>query len=282
MNEHKLFHDEIDNKFSILFMLSDNYMTLAKIFLNSLFKNCNMKLINKIIIGNIGLSGENKKFIETSYSKIEIFDDVVNVYSSEIHSPDWIKGVSRKTKILLDYISKIDETIILMDVDMINFHDFSHVIDKQYDIQVCRRHKPASKYLNHLKSSYMLNYIASFLIVNSKKAISFIENWINNITFLVEQRDPPGYETPALCLVIEQFKEKIKIGELKEKIVSCDNNYFLKLTCVVHMKSKKNKHLNTDNLDEDEKIKKHLMERIRSVKNVDHSCILKLIDEVPN
>ena len=32
MNEHKLFHDEIDNKFSILLMLSDNYMTLAKIF----------------------------------------------------------------------------------------------------------------------------------------------------------------------------------------------------------------------------------------------------------
>ena len=39
-------------KYSILIILSDSYINLGIVFLNSLYKNSNLKKINKIYVGN--------------------------------------------------------------------------------------------------------------------------------------------------------------------------------------------------------------------------------------
>jgi lipopolysaccharide biosynthesis glycosyltransferase len=274
------FHGNLNNNlnnnlnYNILIILNDGYLELGKIFLNSFYENCNLDKVNKIYVGDIGLNDENRNFLKKTYDKIEIINTGNYTSFTKIHSEDWIKSVSQKTRILLDLVKKVNETIILMDADMVNFHDFSHVIDTDYDIQVCRREKPSKRDPVIDENKYIMKYIASFLIINNKNSIQFIESWIEKLYMLINKKITPAFETPALCLVIEEFKNIIKIADIDEKIVACNNNYYSNLTSVVHMKTNGQIKINeNENYTKEELIQMKLKARINAVKNVDPDLI---------
>lgn len=268
--------------FNILIIFNDGYMNLAKIFLNSLYKNASLKNINRIIVGNIGLSKANQDFLISRYPKIEVYHTHENITSHQIQSPEWIAAVSQKTKILLELVKKMNETIIMMDIDMIIMDDFSHVINKNYDLQVCKREEPAFRNaIFNTPGKFQLDYIGSFLITNSSASIPFLEEWIDKIDYLTKKKIKSPFETPALCLVVKEFKSKLKIDELDERVVSCKNNYYPGISSVVHMKSTGKSIIRDTNEKLPELELRQLKARIRFVDNLEHDYIFKLINEYP-
>lgn len=256
--------------YNILIILNDGYFDLGKIFLNSFYKNCNLDKVNKIYIGDTGLNDKNQIFLKTTYNKVEIINTGYSTKNNTIHSKDWVKSVSQKTRLLLDLAKIKDETIILMDVDMVILDDFSHIIDTDYDIQVCKRENPAKRAPVIDKNYFILKYIASFLVINNKNSIQFLESWIEKMHFLINKKIIPPFETPALCLVIEDFKNIIKIADIDERIVSCSNNYYSNLTNVIHNKS-------TDGKRSYNNVK----ERLKGIKNFDHDLIYDFLEATP-
>ena len=223
-------------QYNLLLMLNDPYIKLATLFLNSLHQNADMKKINKIIINNIGLSDKNKNKLKEKYSKIEFYETHKKFGFSKMHSDEWLESLTYKTKSLLDIIHKEDNLpIIMIDSDMLVMKDFSHFIDTNYDIQVCKREfESARKDIN-----ISMKYIASFLIINknSEKVKTFLKDWIQEIKNMIKAKLKPAYETPSMCKMIEKYEKIIKIGELDEIHISCDKKYIENKTFIIHMKS---------------------------------------------
>jgi len=194
-----------------------------------------LKKINKIIVNNIGLSEENIKFLLT-FDKVEIHQSEVNIKSAIVHSEEWLKALTMKTKKLLNIVQKKDNLpVVMIDSDCLVVKDFSHVIDSNYDIQICKREYPSHRPDLNIK----MKYIGSFAIINNNRpeCIRFLEDWINEIQTMGEKKFKPAYESPSLCYVIENYRKKLKIQELEEAEVSCNNNFIENKTLIIHLKS---------------------------------------------
>ena len=169
-----------------------------------------------------------------------------------------------------------------MDIDMIFMNDFSHVINKDYDLQVCKREEPAfRKAISDTPGKFQLDYIGSFLIVSTSASVTFLEHWIDKIDYLTKKKIKSPFETPALCLVINEFKNKLKIDELDERVVSCKNNYYPGISSVIHMKSTGKSIIRDVNEDLVKLELRQLEARIQFVENIDHNYIFNLINEFP-
>ena len=118
---------------------------------------------------------------------------------------------------------------------MLVLKDFSHFINSDYDIQVCKREFESAR--NDIQLS--MKYIASFLVINKKneKVINFLKDWIAEIESMIKQKLKPAYETPSMCRMIEKHRTKLKINELNEINISCDKKYIENETYIIHMKS---------------------------------------------
>lgn len=166
-----------NNTYNILIMLDESYIKLGLLFLNSLYKNCNLGKIKTIYVGDLGLSDNSKSLLKYYYDKISIINSLIKLNSTHIHSNNWVKAVSQKTKTLLKLVQNIKESIVLLDVDMIIMDDFYKQIDRNYDLQVCKREKPSFRHsLVNRKdkvNKFKLEYIASFLIINNKETVPF-------------------------------------------------------------------------------------------------------------
>ena len=129
---------------------------------------------------------------------------------------------------------------------------FEDLLDDSFDIQVCNR--------NYMENS---PYVASFFVAHNKKAIKFVEAWINQINEL--QIMPK--ETTAMNMTIEKYKDSIKIGSLDEELISSlsyHNNAH-----IIHMKS----------TALDDNFNTTFIRRINGVKNLKANFILKYLEE---
>jgi hypothetical protein len=220
--------------YNILTVANDVYFELLFIYLQSLCVNCDIDKIENIFIQNLGINDANIVLILKLSKKIEILNsDFIIADSKKIYSKGWVDAVSQKTR----FLKKLSETgnlpLIMMDSDMIVIEDFSKVIDPDYDIQVCQRDKPLFR-----PDGLIVNYIASFFIVNNTAGIKFINDWIQRMEERINLKMIPPHETPAMVETIEKNKDELKIGFLEDKIVSCENNYIPHVTKVVHAKGR--------------------------------------------
>ena len=256
-------------KYNLLIMLNDPYFKLATLFLNSFIKNSNISKVNKVIVNNIGLSNENKNLLKQKYKNIniEFYETNKKFGFSKMHSAEWLESLTYKTKSLLEIIKKENNLpIIMIDTDMLVLKDFSHFINSDYDIQVCKREFESAR--NDIQLS--MKYIASFLVINKKneKVINFLKDWIAEIESMIKQKLKPAYETPSMCKMIEKHRTNLKINELNEINISCDKKYVENETYIIHMKSvgkEEGEHGNFEN-------------RINNVKNFNKKDILKYLN----
>ena len=130
-------------RYNIFFLLNDKYLQFGKILVNSIYNNCNLNKINKILIVDIGLSNKTLDYLN-KYDKIHIikYETKQNLNKGNIvHSKEWKTAVSIKTKSLLQQVKIMKHPIVMIDVDCVVIEDFSDSIDKKYDIQVSKREK---------------------------------------------------------------------------------------------------------------------------------------------
>lgn len=256
------------SKYNILIMLNDSYIKFGIIFLNSLYKNTNIKNLNKIIINDIGLCDSNKHMLHKYFNKIVYYESNKNIQVNKVHSDKWLQALTMKTKGLRKIIEK-DENIpvILMDTDMIILRDFDKFIDNTYDIQICKRRKITNRWDLPIKK---LKYIASFLIINTnnQKLMNFIDNWVSEIKDMYDKKLVPTYETPSLCKMIYKYQNEFKIGLLDEDKISTVNEYIQNKTHILHYKSVGN------NKDEDN----GFINRLKNIKNYDLNLALSYLN----
>jgi hypothetical protein len=223
----------------ILIVANDIYFKLLEICLKSIVSSCDLNSLKTIFIADIGLSLTNKEIIKKLSDKIVLLDtEVVVPDSKKIHSKEWVDAVSQKTRILAKLIEEGNIPIVMMDSDMIILEDFSGHIDRQYDIQVCRRSRSLVR-----PDGLVVNYIASFFAVNNKQGLVFINNWINRMGERIALNMFPPHETPAMVEVLAKENE-CEIGFIEDKIISCENNYIKNITKIIHAKGRtKNDHI---------------------------------------
>lgn len=254
-------------KYNLLIMLNDPYIKLATLFLNSLHKNTDLNNLNKIIINNIGLSEKNKILLKNKYNKIEFYNTNKNFGFTKMHSDEWLESLTYKTKSLLEIIKNNDNLpIIMIDTDMLVLKDFNQFINKNFDIQVCKREFESPRKDINLS----MKYIASFLIINKNndRVINFLNDWIKEIKNMIKQKLKPAYETPSLCRIIEKYNTILKINELDERHISCDKKYIENITYIIHMKS----------VGKEEGENGNFENRINNVNNYSKKNILKYLD----
>jgi len=252
------------NNYNVLVIVNEEYFQLSKIFLKSLLENTDTKKIKNILIGDIGLSKDSINYIKSLSSKIIIIDTGKNIFLNsdiKLHSEEWINAVCIKTELAKKIIEKnIYFPLIVMDVDMIVLKDFSNIIDRSKQIQICQRDKIVKR-----ADGFELKYIASFFILNNFSVMLFLNDWIERIRERINLKTLPAYETPALCEIIDLYANKIKIGFLDENEISCDNSY-KENTHIIHMKSNGSDYNNL------------LKDRISQIKNYDVKKIMKYLN----
>jgi len=211
--------------YNIFTTLNSGYYKFGQIFINSLYENLNLNKINKIYIADTGLDPDHKKYF-LSFDKVKIVDTNTFTKDTSLWSKDWLDNVSSKTKTLKQICISEDFPTIMVDVDCMFVKDFFHLIDLNYDMQICYR------------ENSNISYLGSFVSVNNKNAIPFIEKWIEMIN---NWKGTPK-ESPALSKMVEQYKSNFKIKNILDKKISCycDSNEMIEWGAyIVHFKSRK-------------------------------------------
>ena len=248
-------------------MLNDSYFKFGLIFLNSLYKNTNIDYINKIIINNIGLSENNKELLINKFDKIKFFETNKNIIVDEVHSEEWLEALTMKTKILLEVIKdKENLPLVLMDSDMLILKNFNKFIKPKYDIQICKLKTPG--YRDDL-SFKKITHIACFLIINDNNInmLNFMQDWINEINYMVNKKCIPAYETPAMNKIIDKYKNILNIGDLNIDKVATNREFIKHTSHIIHMKS-----------DGNRKGGNHFEYRISKIKNFDKEKVLQYLN----
>ncbi|GHU98434.1 hypothetical protein FACS189483_06440 [Spirochaetia bacterium] len=221
---------------NILLIANDTYFPLLHVCLKSLYAVCKLDSIGKIFIANLGLTENSRNILQNFGEKVELVDtDILIDNSNEIHSKGWVDAVSQKTRIFKNLAENGNIPLIMLDSDMIIIEDFSDVIDSNFDIQVCRRSKPLIR-----PDGLVVNHIASFFVVNNRKGLSFVNDWIDRMHERIDLKMFPPHETPAMVETISK-NTILNIGDIDDKIVSCENNYIPDMTKIVHAKGRTTK-----------------------------------------
>ncbi len=254
-------------KYNIFVMLNDSYFNFGLILLNSLYKNTDTECLNKIIINNIGLSEKNKELLLSKFDKIKFFETNKNIIVDKVHSKEWLEALTMKTKILLEVIKdKENLPLIVMDSDMLILKNFNKFIKIRYDLQICKLNDPGFR--NDL-SFKNITHIACFMIINknNQNVINFMQDWINEIKYMVDKKYIPAYETPAMNKIIDKYKNILNIGNLNNDKVASNREFIKHRSHVIHMKS-----------DGNRKGGNHFEYRISKIKNFDKEKVLQYLN----
>lgn len=221
--------------YNIFTVVSKSYYPFIDIFLSSLFQNCEMSKINKIFIVIKDFCGLESELIQ-SEKIVYIYEDSQDMFGG-VHTDGWYQNTKLKTKYLLNILNLIpdEESLILIDSDVIFLKEFSDLINKEYDIQVTEMSQGS-----HISRSQVeILFIASFIIFNNKiNSKKFIEKWNENITYLkLNNREKP-HETPAMNMTIfdKDFMKEIKFSSIDDRI-SCSDLIIYPETKILHLKS---------------------------------------------
>ena len=236
---------------NIVTSLNSSYRKFGKIFLNSLYQNLSLENIKNVFILDVGLSKEDKTWI-SQYEKLTIVDTSVNVEFDGIWGKGWEESVATKTIGFKQLLVEGNYPLVMVDSDCLFLRDFEDLLDDSFDIQVCDR--------NYMKNS---PYVASFFVAHNKKAIEFVEAWINQINKLKVMPK----ETTAMNMTIVKYRDTLNIGSLDEDLISSLSYH--ERARIIHMKST----ALDDNFDTT------FIRRINGIKNLKSNFILKYLKE---
>lgn len=206
---------------NIFTVLNEGYILFGKLLISSIFDKIDLDKIGSIIIGDAGLSEESIKYFNT-FPKVEIMDTRLQAEESKkIHDLNWRKIVYSKAELLLKVIENYDKFIptVMIDADSVIIEDFLPLLEGDFDAAACLRNK-IGRTPGHAASS---THIGSFFIANTEKSIPFIKEWIQEIPKIItlsgdNNRIPQ--ESPALSNIFKEYKNKIKIRNIDERIIS--------------------------------------------------------------
>lgn len=223
-------------KYNIMTVCNRSYFPFLTLFLNSLFRNANLDLINSIFIVDIDL-GKYRAALPTS-EKIKFINSSETDAFSGVHSEGWYKATKQKTEHLEWVLNQVprNETVLLVDSDVLVLRDFSDVIDSRYSMQFTSM--AAGGHLS--KSGIYINQIACFLACNQTEAsLMFLRDWNSGIRSLQQRGAGRPHETPAMNRVIREYqlqKPFFRAGFLDENVV-CADMVISPQTLTVHLKS---------------------------------------------
>lgn len=206
---------------SVYTVLNSAYMTFGKIFVKSYFKYNNNDCQYFFIL-DAGLTNLDKKWLQ-KFDKVRIIGSNISTsFKNGNTSADWTKTVVAKTYGLREIITNYNLTpIIMIDSDCLVLQNLSSIINKNKDIQICHR------------KNHVTPMLGSYVCFN-KPNLEFLNKWIDTIPSI----PTPWKESPALGKVYNEFKDKLSIDLIDERIVSCihkkDVNDDVK---IVHFKS---------------------------------------------
>ena len=208
------------NKYNVFTILNSSYIKFGKIWINSLYDKVDINKIENIFIGDTGLNKEDKNYLQ-KYDKVKIINTNISDTDTEFKTwgDKWHNSVSQKTKLFRELIKTQNLPVIMLDVDLLFLKDINSLINLNYDIQICfRNHKRRER-------PHPMDYLASYVCVNNKKALQFLDTWINMIdnseNIKINGELIEAKETPCLCKTVEIYRsDNIKIGHVDEDIVS--------------------------------------------------------------
>jgi len=211
--------------YNIFTIANSGYFKFCRIFVESLHQNLDLSKINKIFIGDTGLTEEELEYLST-FDKIEVVSTDYVSKDTSLWSEDWLNVVGFKTKLLRELVNKEDDPIVMVDLDCMFVNDFYELVFGIYSdenpIKVCYR------------KEHQIPYIGSFVSIGDKeKGLQFLDKWIDKI----ENWDGIPKESPALS---ELCKEE-SVCELDEKIICayCDSTEMIEWSSkIVHFKSR--------------------------------------------
>ena len=210
-------------KHSIYTVLNSAYMPFGKIFINSYLK-FNYEVCEYIFILDAGLTENDIKWL-SNIENVKIINSSINTsFKDGNTSEEWTTTVVAKTLGLYELLKAYDVSpIIMIDSDCLVLGDISSLIDMTQHIQIC--HRP-----NH-KTPMLGSYVS----INDRVAgLEILNRWIETIPSITT----PWKESPALSKIYPEFVDKLKLGLVPERIVSCykkeDVNEEVK---IIHFKS---------------------------------------------
>ncbi len=211
--------------YNIFTIANSGYFKFCRIFVESLHKNLDLAKINKIFIGDTGLTKNELKYL-SMYDKIEVVSTDYISKDTSLWGEDWLNVVGFKTKLLRELVKKEEVPIVMIDLDCMFVNDFHDLVfgifADENPIKVCYR------------KEHPIPYIGSFVSIGDKeKGINFLDKWIEKI----ENWDGVPKESPALS----QLCEEVNVCELDEKIICayCDSKEMEEWAVkIVHFKSR--------------------------------------------
>lgn len=219
--------------YNIMTTCNHQYHEFGHILLNSIIDKCNIDKINKIFVGDVGLSEIDKKALSAISDLVSVVDTPLKHKSSvPTHSREWVELVSFKTAMLRQIVQDERHPVIMLDVDQVVMEDFIPSEVDRTPVTVCARKNAAFR-----GDGMRLDYIASFFVANNKAAIDVIDEWRAAIELRIAERLVPGYETPALCQILGgKVLGKDFVSVIDEEY-SSPNVYVKGKTKILHCKS---------------------------------------------
>ncbi len=228
-------------KYNIFTVLNEGYERFGILFLSSIIDNLDLNNIENIFIYDTGLS-------EETVNKYNLFDKVKIISTgidtgedTKVHGETWQKNVYSKAKFLKHCIDSQEEfyPTVMVDADSIFIKEFIHLVDTDKDLVLCKR-SPRGRAKGHISTS---SHIGSFFSINKRTedVSNFMETWINNIDSSSDKDPITGAymakESPALSATYEEYKNKLKISDLPEPIISNIEKFPPKDAVIYHLKS---------------------------------------------
>ena len=124
--------------------VNSEYMDFAIIFFKSLIKIKDYKKLKRIYLIDHGLTRGQKKLILSISEKVFFINMFVpKIKFSRVHSDQWRKIISYKTKIFLKLLKIGFEPLIYIDIDSYINKNFLHLLNfENIDFIVCKRLNP--------------------------------------------------------------------------------------------------------------------------------------------
>tara|TARA_B100001094_G_C18089509_1_gene749629 strand:+ start:274 stop:1032 length:759 start_codon:yes stop_codon:yes gene_type:complete len=201
-------------KYSVYFTLNSSYIKFGRIWIESLHDRVNMNNVKNIFISDTGLKQRDREYF-LNFDKVKIIDSgVISNFDEGTWGKGWHQSVTSKTKVLKELVKNNDEPIVMIDGDCMFLDDISYLINTDYDLQIC--HRPHLEQLG-------VAHLASFVSVNNKKCLDFIDEWIDEIkktSIVDEQGKIKAKETPSLSRVVKNNINNYDIQNIPENWVS--------------------------------------------------------------
>ena len=201
-------------KYSVYFTLNSSYIKFGRIWIESLHDKVNMNNVKNIFISDTGLKRKDREYF-LNFDKVKIVDSgVISNFDEGTWGKGWHQSVTSKTKVLKELVKNNEEPIVMVDGDCMFLNDISHLINTDYDLQIC--HRPHLEQLG-------VAHLASFVSINNKKCLDFIDEWIDEIkktSIVDEQGKVKAKETPSLSRVVRNNINNYNIQNIPENWVS--------------------------------------------------------------